>query len=194
MLTVGSSTTTLAQSGSQNSKLSAKADKWFSHHKYLKGLTILPHESVNHVELYCQYKKNQPLWDAAFAFLKNTNLDTLKVGKYKLLGDDVFVNVSEGKNRPIEKTKWEFHRKYIDLQYVYDGKEVMGVTPIDSLEIESPYSDSWDGGTGKSNSGKYYTMDRTKLQLFFPTDAHRPGIAATDCKKVKKIVIKIRYS
>lgn len=194
LLTVAFSTTAWSQAAKPNSRLAAKADRWFDRHKYLKGLTILPHDSVNRVEFFLQYKKNPSRWDAAFAFLKNTNLDTIRVGKYKILGDEVVVNVSEVENRPLEKTKWEFHRKYIDLQYVFRGKETMGVAPLDSLVINNPYSESWDGGTGTFNGGSYYTMDSTRMQLFFPCDAHRPGIAVDGFNRVKKIVIKIKYN
>lgn len=171
----------------------AKATKWFNHYKYLKGLSIHPHSSVDIVEFYLQYQKNQPLWDAAFAFLKSNNLDSIKTGRYPILGDDVYANVSTADTYPIEKTKWEFHRKYIDLQYVYSGLEVMGVAPLDSIRVASRYSESWDGGTGTYNGGRYYTMDFTSFQLFFPSDAHRPGIAVGGPKRVKKVVIKIRY-
>ena len=168
-------------------------NKWFTSHCYLNGLTAYPHDSVNREAFYQHYQKHPERWDATFKFLRETNLDSLPVGKYKLLEDDVVVSVTEGTTRPMGNTRWEFHKRFIDLQYIYKGREMMGAAPIGSLTPTTPYDDTKDVGFGDVNGGSYYEMDSQSFQLFFPSDAHRPNIAVAGNDHIKKIVVKIKF-
>lgn len=171
----------------------ATIDKWFASNEYLGGLTLKPYAGVNKAELYKQYQKNKALWDAAFAYLKNTNLDTLSlVKKRQIIGDDLFISVTENPTKDFDNTKWEFHKKYIDIQYVIKGKEKMGALPVEKLNVTEPYTESRDGGNGTSTEGSYYVAEPGTFMVFFPSDAHRPNIKVEGFEKTKKIVFKVK--
>ena len=53
-------------------------------------------------------------------------LRTLPAGKYPIDGDNIFALVSEYKTKSEAEGKLEAHRKYIDVQYVISGEELMG--------------------------------------------------------------------
>ena len=91
-----------------------------------------------------------------------------------------------------EKKNWESHEKYVDIQLIVDGHEIMGYTPIEGLEIKEDlrpeqdmifYKETLKGSNIKFTNGDY--------AIFFPEDAHRPGCALGECSKVKKIVVKV---
>ncbi|WP_448699691.1 YhcH/YjgK/YiaL family protein [Mucilaginibacter sp. AW1-3] len=170
----------------------AKADKWFADHKYLDGLKLVPAPSTNKMEFAKQYAANKVVWDKVFAYLKNTDLDALPVGKYAVEGTTATVAVTDNPTKEYEKTAWESHRKFIDLQYAITGAEKMETTPITSLTVTEPYLDAKDVAHYQGTGIQYEARPGTFF-LFFPADAHRVNIKADGADHDKKIVIKIPY-
>ena len=72
------------------------------------------------------YEEMYPLLRKAFDFLKSGDYKELAPGKYEIEGSDVYAMVQQYETRPLEDGVWEAHRKYIDIQFVYDGIELMG--------------------------------------------------------------------
>ncbi len=164
-------------------------DQWVDKKEWANGLQLTLHESVNRDTFYKAYHTNKKLWDAAFIFLKDQNLDEIIPGKYPIIGEQVFASVTEAPSKNKEEVKWESHQKYIDLQYIIKGKEIIGVTDASKATITKPYTVdviNYDA------DGKYYTTEPGKFFLFFPNDAHRPVIKVEGYDVVKKIVIKIQ--
>lgn len=65
--------------------LEKKAVKWVNSGKWRNGFKMAtPHESVNVVEFYTQYKKNPEQWKAMFKWLSTRDLLTIKKGKYTI--------------------------------------------------------------------------------------------------------------
>lgn len=182
-----------AQKTSNNEWDAKKASKWFKQKEWRKNLRLKPHPSTDKVAFATQYHKNKEVWDKAFAFLSNQNLDTLPKGKYPIDGTKVFATVTEGPNKEFDKTNWESHRKYIDLQYIIKGKEKIGVAPVEEATVTKPYDESKDVAN-YSAQGKYYIAKPGTFFLFFPNNAHRPSIKVDGYDNVKKLVIKIEVA
>ncbi len=170
-----------------------QTNKWFAGGSWYNGMKQRPHLTTDRAEFEKQYQKNKAWWDKAFTFLKETNTDSIAPGKYILDGNDVYVNVTVSPMREFEKTKWESHRKMIDLQYTCKGHEKMGIVPVNKAQVSVPYDAKKDVANYEAE-GKYYLAGNDTFYLFFPGDAHRPNIKTDDDQKVKKIVIKIRYT
>jgi YhcH/YjgK/YiaL family protein len=170
-----------------------QAKKWFRKKEWLNGLQLNPSGSINYVEFYRQYHANKDYWDKAFAFMKNRNLETLAPGRYDIDGDNVYASITENPTKDFDSTMWESHRKYIDLQYVISGKEKIGVASPEKLTVIRPYNEARDAANYSGN-GTLYDATPGTFFLFFPSDAHRPNIAAGDKQPDKKLVIKIRYA
>ncbi len=168
-----------------------KAEKWFNKKEWLGGLKLKPHKSVDVLEFAKQYHINQIYWDKAFAFLKNNDLSKMAKGKYPIDGDNVFATITEDPTKDFDKTTWESHRKYIDLQYVIEGKELIGVFPVSKAVVTKEYDEKKDAAN-YSAEGKQYPATPGTFFLFFPGDAHRPNITPGGNKADKKIVIKVR--
>lgn len=168
----------------------AKANKWFASHKYLDGLKLVPAASTNKIEFAKQYNANKAVWDKVFAYLKNTDLNALPVGKYTIEGTAATVAVTDNPTKEYEKTSWESHRKFIDLQYVITGAEKMATAPIVDLKVTEPYLDAKDVAHYEGTGTQYEARQGTFF-LFFPTDGHRVNIRVDGVEHDKKIVIKI---
>jgi YhcH/YjgK/YiaL family protein len=168
-----------------------KAKKWFKGKEWLNGLAANPHSSIDKLQFAKQYHLNEAAWDKAFAYLKNTDLKNLAVGRYAIDGDNVYAIVTEAPTKDYDKTAFESHRNYIDLQYVISGKENMSKAPVSSLTVSKPYNEATDLGN-YTGEGKIYTVPAGTFMVFFPTEAHRPNITPGGNKVVKKIVIKIK--
>ena len=170
-----------------------QVNEWYQKKEWLSGLQWQPHESINKAVFAKQYQVNRTYWDKAFAFLKNSDLQTMAVGRYAIDGDNVYAMITENPTKDLDSTKWESHRNYIDLQSVINGEEKIGVADITKLTVTMPYDAAKDVAN-YSGEGKFYTALPKTFFLFFPGDAHRPNITTNGNKPDKKIVIKIRYT
>lgn len=168
-----------------------EAEKWFSAEKWKQGIALKPHASIDHLEFARQYQGNKTYWDEAFRFLKEHDLNTIAKGKYPIDGENVFATVTEDPTKDLEKTNWESHRKYVDLQCIISGDEKMGVWPVAEATVTKPYDEQKDVANYTAE-GKFYTGNTGSFFIFFPINAHRPGIAPGGNQPVKKIVIKVR--
>jgi len=154
---------------------SHKTKKWFKKKEWLHGLKITPHSSIDKAQFAKQYHLNRAAWDKAFAYLKTTDLTTLSNGRHVIDSDNVYAIVTEAPSKDYDKTAFESHRKYIDIQYVITGEEKMAKTPVTSVVVNKPYDEKADIAyyTGE---GKIYTVPAKTFMLFFPGEAHRPNI------------------
>jgi len=167
-----------------------KAKKWFNKKEWLNGSSLVPHSAINKTEFAKQYHTNKAYWDKAFIFLKEHDLAAIATGKYPIDGTNVFASVTSDPSKDLDKTQWESHRKYIDLQCVISGDERMGKVSYTELSVTKPYDETRDVAN-YSGDGKIYNVPGRTFMIFFPTDAHRPNITPGGNKVVKKIVIKI---
>jgi len=168
-----------------------KSKKWFKEKEWLGGLELKPHKTVDVQEFARQYHLNKSYWDKAFAFLKNTDLNKIAKGKYPIDGENVYASVTADSSKNFDKTNWESHRKYIDIQYVINGEEKIEVYPVSKATVTKEYDDKKDAAN-YSADGKLYSATPGTFFIFFPSDAHRPNITPGGNKVVKKIVIKVR--
>ena len=170
-----------------------KAKKWFKKKEWLNGVQLTPNSAIDVQEFARQYHLNKAYWDKAFAFLKEHDLQTIAKGKYPIDGDNVFASITEDPSKDFDKTNWESHRKYIDVQCVIVGEEKMGKCPISDATVTKPYDEAKDVAN-YSAEGKILDIPAGTFIIFFPGDAHRPNITPGGNKVVKKIVIKVRAS
>src|SRR5258705_5196025 len=166
------------------------AKKWFNKKAWLNGVHLKPHSAIDKLELAKQYHANKAYWEKAFGFLKEHNLDTISKGRYPIDGTNVYATITADPSKDFDKTQWESHRKYIDLQCVITGVERMGKTSITKLTVTKPYDETKDVAN-YSGDGKTYDVPAGTFMIFFPSDAHRPNITPGGNKVVKKIVVKI---
>jgi len=170
-----------------------KIDEWFAKKEWLNRWSVTPDASINRRELAVSYFKNKDRWDKAFKFLKNTDLSKLELKRYDIDDDNLFATISEYISKNEEIAKFEAHRKYIDIQYVISGKEVMNVAPIATVkEVLTPYDATKDIEFVTVKEIVSFKANPDKFFIFFPGDAHRPGLKDGVNSPVRKIVVKVK--
>jgi biofilm protein TabA len=170
-----------------------QVDKWFDKGEWLNGWQVKPDASINRKEFAVSYFRHRERWDKAFTFLKNNDLKKLELKRYEIDGSDVYAPVSEYMTKNEEDARYEAHIKYIDLQYVISGSELIGIAPMsEKKEILEPYSETNDIMFLSVNVIHNIKASPDKFFIFFPDDIHRPGLKDGENSPVRKIVVKVK--
>ena len=118
----------------------------------------------------------------------------LKIGdqlKEKLTDDVHSITLVLG-TKKMENCVFEGHEKHIDIHYVLDGEEIIGVTEKKSLVPNMEYNSEGDYTLYKTPNDKFsqVVLKKGDFALFFPEDAHMTCIAVDEPSFVVKCVIK----
>lgn len=168
------------------------AEEWFAAGEWRQGWDITPDSTVNREEFHRRYLENPQRWEMAFSFLASSDLAALETGRHQLQGEDLFANVDEYQPREFEDTRYEAHRKYADIQYLVKGTEKMGVLPISKTTVTEPYDEENDIAFLTSEEDNLRLASPDTFFIFFPEDAHRPGVKNEENSGVRKVVVKVR--
>lgn len=137
------------------------------------------------------YKSIHPGIAKALEYVNNTNFETLAVGKQDIDGDAVFAIYKDFQTQEIGEQLMESHLKYIDVQYVVEGVEHMGVTINTGQEPKKVYNEEEDYMLF-DEPYDLITVSAGMFAIFFPDDIHMPEVTITTPSKVKKIVVKVK--
>ncbi|MHC4602158.1 MAG: NanQ anomerase/TabA/YiaL family protein [Planctomycetota bacterium] len=131
----------------------------------------------------------------AFGILKDKKLFLKKDGRYEIDGDNLYYIVQRYETRPADQCKLEAHKKYIDIQFVAAGEEILGYTPLENLEISQPYNEEKDIVLYKvSDKLSTVNLGPGMFCILFPQDAHMPGRQLNDPSNVLKVVVKVKIN
>ena len=136
-----------------------------------------------------QYAALHRRFAAAFAFLRGSHLASLPDGRHTIAGDDLFALVARDRGRGREQSPLEAHRRYLDIQYVVTGSDLIGYLPLaDCQRISSPYDLQRDIEFYFDRPTTWLTVNAGMFALFYPHDAHAPLAAEGE---VHKVVVKV---
>ena len=142
-------------------------------------------DRIENAENYINLHKDFKL---VFDFIKTHDLKSLACGRYKLRGSEVFFNLQEYETKQTQKL--EAHKKYIDIQVVANGEELMGYTNINNTTLKEEYDEEKDVMFLNGSVDKLHADNKTFL-IFTPEDAHMPALSVNEDKYVKKAIFKI---
>jgi biofilm protein TabA len=127
-------------------------------------------------------------------YIKNTDIDVLKPGKYEIQGKEIYAQIQEVKTKAIVETQPESHARYLDVHCLCNGKEeIIGVSKanpnnkISTNAFETKDIAFYDYVEEES----FIVLKPGMLAVFFPTDIHRPCCHVGKSESIKKVVIKI---
>ncbi|MBQ3613125.1 MAG: YhcH/YjgK/YiaL family protein [Bacteroidales bacterium] len=72
---------------------------------------------------------NNPYYAKAIEYIRTHDLNALENGRHELDGYNLFVNIVDGKMRPVQEARLEVHDIYIDVQVPLSKGETYGVKP-----------------------------------------------------------------
>ena len=144
---------------------------------------------IDHINNYKNYENLGIKIALALNHISTTDFDSKEPGRYDIDGDDIFVMVNDYNTKRISECRLEGHRKYIDVQYVVKGSELMGYVPLSGQTVTAEYDDERDVAFFEGDS-LFVRLDKGMFVIFFPEDLHMPGIGQGDA--VRKVVVKVR--
>lgn len=123
-----------------------------------------------------------------YSFLKATDLQAHEVGKVVLKEGELMVNFADARPKTKEEARLETHNDFIDIQIPLSGVEVMGYMPRTDLP-EAAYNAEKDITFYEGQATDYLTVKPGMFAIFFPEDAHAPGVTPDG---VRKVIVKVR--
>ncbi len=149
---------------------------------------------VTDLEHMAQQVAMTPAMKKALAWLKQNAAADLPDGRIAIDGDNVYVMIQSYDTIPAsDPQKMEAHEKYIDVQYVVNGEEVIGWALTNRLTETMAFDAAKDVwlGTVPAADCTPVRLSKGQAAVLYPTDAHAPRLAAGKPGFVKKLVVKV---
>lgn len=148
-------------------------------------------DKLENAEKYYNVSKNLK---KGFEWLKSQDLENIESGKYNIDGEIVYANIQEYETK--EDALYEAHKKYIDIQYMIRGREMVGVCERTVCKNNIPYDPQKDiEFMDCTKTDEWQTLNSGEFLVLFPEDAHKPSITPKELQGskniVKKVVVKV---
>lgn len=127
-------------------------------------------------------------------YLKNTDFSTMENGKFELREGKAYAIVQDYNTKPKNEGKFEAHRKFIDIQFIVEGEELIGIGKTEEFAEEAPYDAEKDIVFLVPNAEtktEFIHLKAGEYAILMPQDAHMPSINVEKSDYVKKVVLKI---
>lgn len=147
-------------------------------------------DNLNNSKQYCSTHCG---FAEGFDFLKKAVSENLPEGRYEIDGDNVFAFIQEYTSK--EESSFEAHKNYIDIQFIVNGTEVIYAADLDKLTVNTEYSPEKDIMFLEDyEKASKVILNDGEYGIFFPWDAHKPGLCLDGkLDTVKKIVVKVKF-
>ena len=139
---------------------------------------------------HARYSGISPRFARAFAFLQQITADAA-IGRHEIDGEEIYAFVQQHMTKPIAEKQLEVHRKYIDIQYVVKGREVIYWAPLAELTHVTMAFDEKVDAALYSGIPNMVPVRPGQFVLLFPEDGHAPSCAWDAPAEVLKVVVKV---
>lgn len=129
--------------------------------------------------------------DKAVDFILSCTKD-IADGIHQIEGLDGYANVTSYDTKEFKDGMWECHRKYLDVQAVIDGEEVMYVAPLSTMKDDIPYNEEKDCAVPAGDPLLTQVLVPGYAAILWPQDVHMPKMNRTGKCAVKKVIVKIK--
>lgn len=144
---------------------------------------------IDQLEFADRYVGLHPSYGAAFRFLRDLDPESLENGRLEIDGEELFAIVERTDGKGPGANLLEHHRRYIDIQYVVDGEETLGWSPLSQCQSPAePFDKARDVGFYKDEALSHIKIPAGCFAILLPEDAHAPlaGVGS-----VTKVVLKV---
>lgn len=124
-------------------------------------------------------------------FLDKTNLNELPLGRHEI-SNQAFMLVQDYETK-VENLRPEWHCRYVDIQLIVSGNEIIEVGCFSNHHILDVYNDEKDVGFAQfKEPTQRIQLHEGEFAILFPWELHAPCIRLS-AQNVKKIVFKIKW-
>jgi biofilm protein TabA len=125
----------------------------------------------------------------AFDFLRRADREELPPGRHEVDGAHLYASIGRDEGRGRGNARLEAHRKYIDIQFVVSGEEVIGWEDLKTARARALGYDAGKDIEFYAGAPRLWIpVPPGTFAIFFPEDAHAPLAGAGP---VHKIVMKV---
>ncbi|MCA9128580.1 MAG: YhcH/YjgK/YiaL family protein [Planctomycetales bacterium] len=133
-----------------------------------------------------------PALQHGFEFLQRQGLASLEDGRHDIDGDDLFAIVAREHGRGQAASPLEYHRKFVDIQYVIAGVDLIGWLPTNCCQRKrGEFDEGKDLGFFHDRPATWLNIQPGTFAVFFPEDAHAPLASNVP---IHKVVVKARLA
>jgi YhcH/YjgK/YiaL family protein len=135
-----------------------------------------------------------PNFEKALMFLLKVKDEPFIEGKIILQDKLVYAIMSSYITKSIkDQIELEGHKKYIDIHYILEGKELMGWAPAEDVPIINNYDENQDFWNGQIpiKDISIFRIAEGQVAIFYPEDAHASQLTDDQNFYVKKVVMKV---
>ncbi|GLT15314.1 YhcH/YjgK/YiaL family protein [Vibrio algivorus] len=115
--------------------------------------------------------------------------DKGEMGKIELSMPESFVIITYAETKPLSDCKCEYHDKYMDVQILLEGKEIIGHS------LQKPETDhklkNDVAFIDEVSSENFIELSSNEFAIFPPRELHRPLCKVNDTLKIKKAIVKV---
>ncbi|HMK37746.1 MAG TPA: YhcH/YjgK/YiaL family protein [Bacteroidota bacterium] len=130
---------------------------------------------IDRLEESGRYRGVHPLFERAFRALGRPDLSTLGAGTHPIEGERLSLIIAAGEGAGTERAVLEAHRRYIDIQFVIEGTDVIGWRPLrECARVAQPYDAQKDVELYADRPLSWSTVGGSLFAVYFPGDAHAP--------------------
>lgn len=122
-----------------------------------------------------RYEAMHPGFKAAFHWLRRQKaVSKLPAGRQEIDGDRLYASVIREGGRGQAQARFETHRRYIDIQYVVEGFDLMGWRHLDPTLTGKGFDAAKDLEFFEERPEWWIPVPAGHFVIFFPEDAHAP--------------------
>ncbi|MGC4235571.1 MAG: YhcH/YjgK/YiaL family protein [Niabella sp.] len=169
-------------------------EDWYQASPWYNLLPLKPDSSIDKRFFVEQNILNPQSWEAAFRFIKASDFNNMEPGRYELADDGTYATIADYRNKV--SSRFEAHRKFIDIQLVSRGKEYVLITSLDPgggrRQIQ-PYDEVKDIEFFSKDIYEQRLLTPVNFMILFPANAHQPCLMVDSVGEVRKVVVKIPY-
>ncbi|ATZ96173.1 MULTISPECIES: YhcH/YjgK/YiaL family protein [Dickeya] len=137
-----------------------------------------------------------PIIHQAIDYISTTDFAVMATGKYDIIPGKMFCLLQEFTTEPAEERLAESHFNFVDIQYLLQGEETIGVARGSRsntvIEDKSEHHDIVFYRNTQNES--FISLTPGMFAVFFPEDLHRPCCQSRGPSFIRKAVIKIHIS
>ncbi len=147
---------------------------------------------LDRLENASRYFEVVPRFDQVMNWLAVTDVSSLPAGTEVLEKGKLFVKVLDVNGKLEEDCLFETHNEFIDIQIPITGAESMGWKAKEACHhVDKPYDASIDMALYREKATTMANVQPGEFIVFFPEDAHQPGIADPNAN-YRKLIVKTR--
>lgn len=146
---------------------------------------------IDKIENAKLYKGLNERIKVALDYIEQTDFSKLKLGKHKIDEENIYAMLFEYVTKSANESHLEAHKNYIDVQYVYEGIEQVGLATLKDQQAVKKYDPKEDYSLF-DETFSMVSLKKGMFAIFFPDDLHMPGISIGQYSEVKKVVVKVK--